>query len=272
MQLELPCRGQRNLVRLEFRMAIINRQIIKELKKIKSRSRIYSMIGKIRKSSGYKYTKEEAAYLLAGQLGIDITKFLTKDELERIRTLRPQAPIKITMQEGKKLISKILKIGKFTLKDPLLPNRIINEAKKMAEDVYPIFYVFENSIRNLILTVMSKKYGNDWWESKTPSAIKKNVEGRLKKENKNRWHSSRRGVHKIFYTDFGDLQSIIIANWPDFKDLFPRQDWITSKFSDLELSRNIIAHNNPLQEDDIKRVESYFKDWIKQSKFIKSKL
>ena len=82
-------------------------------------------------------------------------------------------------------------------------------------------------------------------------------------ENVNRWHS-RRGANPIFYTDMGDLSSIIIGNWDVFDALFPNQAWITQKFNEIELSRNIIAHNNFLEEREIKRIRLYFEDWNKQ--------
>jgi hypothetical protein len=248
---------------------MINKTIIKELKKKKSQPRIYSMINKIRKDSGYRITKEEAACLLAGQLGIDISKIISKDELEKIKNLEPMTPIQIQTKGNK--VSKIINInlGTFSINEPLLPKKIIDEAQKMANEVYPRFYIFENSARNLILKIMENKYGDKWWDSKVSNDIKKRVEDRLKNEKNNNWHS-KRNVHKIFYTDFGDLKSIIINNWDDFKNIFPRQDWITSRFSDLEPSRNTIAHNNPLQTDDIKRIETYFKDWIKQIKSVTS--
>ena len=240
---------------------------MEELKKKKSQPRIYAMIDKIRKDSGYRIRKEEAACLLAGQLGIDITKIISNEELEEIKKIEITTPIQLLTKKDK--ISKVVnvKLGKFIINEPLLPKRIIDEAQKMANDVYPRFYIFENSARNLILKIMENKHDNTWWDSKVSSDIKNRVEDRLKHEKNNLWHS-KRNVHKIFYTDFRDLKSIIINNWNDFKDIFPRQDWITSRFSDLELSRNIIAHNNPLQADDMKRIETYFKDWIKQIKKI----
>lgn len=250
---------------------VINRKIMNELKKKESQSRIYAMIKKIRENSGYSVVKEEAACLLAGQLGIDITKFLQSEELEKLKSLQSITPIKIITKGDKKSIKIItVKIGRFNIKEQesFLPKKTISEARKMADKVYPIFYVFENSARNLILIVMESRYRKNWWDNKVPKDIQKKVNGRLKQEGGNKWHS-KRNVHKIFYTDFGDLKSIITNNWNDFKKFFPRQDWITSRFSDLELSRNIIAHNNPLQDDDIKRLETYFKDWIRQLGSIK---
>ncbi len=105
----------------------------------------------------------------------------------------------------------------------------------------------------------------DWWKNNIPVGIKRDVEKRMKKEKENRWHA-KRGNHHIFYTNFGDLKDIIINNWAIFGKFFPDQHWIVSKLKELELSRNIIGHNNPLPKDEVERIKLYFRDWTKQIK------
>ena len=63
---------------------------------------------------------------------------------------------------------------------------------------------------------------------------------------------------------FGNLAQIIIANWDEFSDLFPDQAWITSRFNDLEMSRNIIMHTGVLPQLEVERIESIVRDWIRQ--------
>ena len=68
----------------------------------------------------------------------------------------------------------------------------------------------------------------------------------------------------IFYTDIDDLKSIIAANWLDFKEIFPNFQWVVGKIEEIEMSRNIIAHNNPLEERDVTRLKLNLEDWIMQ--------
>lgn len=63
---------------------------------------------------------------------------------------------------------------------------------------------------------------------------------------------------------FGNLAQIITNRWEDFSDLFPSQAWISSRFTDLEMSRNIIMHTGVLPEIEIERIESICRDWIRQ--------
>jgi len=87
----------------------------------------------------------------------------------------------------------------------------------------------------------------------------------------NPWHG-KRGSAPIFYTLIDDLKSIIKNNWGDFASLFPNQTWIDTRIGEIERSRNIIAHNNPLAKRDIDRIKLYFEDWEAQVKTIKNKI
>jgi hypothetical protein len=233
-----------------------------------SKQRIYQMIDEEKKEYNYAISKEMAAYLLAAEKGIDISEILPEKELEKLRGLK-EARIFITKEKRileKKAPEQItIDVAKeFQVVDPFLPKKLINEAVEMAK-IYPVLYLFENSVRNLIKVVLEKKYGSNWWDTRVPSGVKQEVEKRLLKEKENRWHG-KRGVHKIFYTNIGDLNSIISNNWADFEDMFLSQAWIKSRIDEIEFSRNVVAHNNPLSDHDIKRLKIYFEDWIKQIK------
>jgi len=243
---------------------VIHRKVMQELRdtlKVSDR-RIYQMIEDTRKQM--VVTREIAAYLLATQNGIDLSRYLSENTLSQVRQAMGARPLIVTSKprvpkESKKQI--VLQLGKkLTIIEPNLPRKLMNEAYEMSE-VYPIIYLFENSVRYFILKVMESKVGLDWWDSKVSHEIREKVEERLKEEH--RWHG-RRGAHKIFYTDLGDLASIITTNWQNFKDVLPNVAWVTSRIKEFELSRNIVAHNNPLPKREIKRLELYCEDWIRQ--------
>jgi hypothetical protein len=71
------------------------------------------------------------------------------------------------------------------------------EATAMAR-VFPLLYVLENSIRELIKRVMSAKFGEDWWNTELNKGKLKNVhqkaETRMLSEKKSSWHQ-KRGAH-----------------------------------------------------------------------------
>ena len=139
--------------------------------------------------------------------------------------------------------------------------RIISSAKKMAS-VYVLVFCLENSARELIADRLRDRKGVDWWQS-VPIKIRTKVEDLRAKEKSNRYHTER-STDLLGYTFFANLAQIVIANWDDFSDLFPDQPWVTSRFNDLELSRNIIMHTGILPEFEIDRVESIARDWMRQ--------
>ena len=236
-------------------------------------STIYEKIRRKQQDLGFKVTKEQAAALVAADFGIDISKLLSPEELTELRRLPTQALQVVTRVVTKKSVapSKIMQFASgLQVQDPFLSDKIRKEAGEMS-GVYPIIYIFENSVRNFISSVLAKRYGAKWWDTQVGPKIQEKVRDRIKKEAANRWHG-RRGTAPIFYTDINDLLSIIRDNWPDFVDLFSKQSWIESRINDIEMSRNIIAHNNPLDRHDIRRIEVYFEDWAKLLKAVKDKI
>lgn len=139
---------------------------------------------------------------------------------------------------------------------------IMHSANRMAS-LYVAFFCLENAVRELISERLLERKGIDWWQNCVPQKIKKEVEALKAKEEKNKYHAQR-SVTLIGYTMFGNLAQIIINNWQDFSDLFPDQAWISSRFNDLEMSRNIIMHTGVLPEIEIERIESITRDWIRQ--------
>lgn len=136
------------------------------------------------------------------------------------------------------------------------------QAVKMAA-VYQAFFCFENSVRELVEARLKEQMGADWWTKGTTSQIRTRVDARKKKEQANRWHGVR-GESEIDYADFGDLSLMVTNNWELFEDLFPDQDWVRTRLADLEMSRNVIAHNGVLDGREIIRITLYLKDWVMQ--------
>lgn len=128
---------------------------------------------------------------------------------------------------------------------------------------YLAFFCFENSAREIVSERLAERLGSNWWDSAASSSLKQKVTKRQESEGKDRWHM-RRGATEIYYTDFGDLASLVQNNWSAFDDLFPDINWIVSRFQELEKSRNIVAHNNLLEPNEVNRISLYLRDWIRQ--------
>jgi hypothetical protein len=222
------------------------------------------------KNTKQKYgpmSTEEATYVIAHQEGLDLTKYLDPSAVDRVRNLIPNTGHQRIIARNTEKSSQSrrahvrIKIeSALPDVDVFLSSTIARDAKKMA-NLYPVYYVLENSLRIVIKRIMEKKHGTDWWDIRVKKEVKEKVTDRKNKEHKQPWHG-KRGQHEIFYSDFGDLRAIIEKNWDDFKDLFPTRSWITQKLDELENPRNILAHHNPVNNIDKNRIDLYFHDWV----------
>lgn len=251
---------------------VIVREIMEDLKRKHnnvSDRRVHQIISDLQEDRRI-LDHDIAGYILAFEKGIRIQKYLDPETVVQVQKAIHDGPKVIYEKVHAKAKAKsntIIRIGKdFQTDHPVLPKRIAEEAAKMSE-IYPYFYVFENSVRNTIQRVMEKNYGQDWWNVKASNTLKKKVETRLAQEGKNRWHG-KRGAHEINYVDIEDLADIITTNWQDFEKLFPSQHWVKANIEVITLSRNVVAHNNPLADDDIESVKVRFREWTNQIKDI----
>jgi hypothetical protein len=209
---------------------------------------------------------QDGTYVLAHQQGLDLTRYLDQATVDRVRHLIPASgtPLSATQprQARPKAVStRPIRIApSLELVNAMLPTNVAADASRMAT-VYPKLYIFENSIRNVIVRVLRAKHGSNWWASRAPTGVQKTVADRKAHEAKTPWHG-KRGTHEIYYANFGDLRDIITKNWVDFEQIFLKQAWITQRLEELEPPRNIVAHSNPLSKQEESRVDLYFNDWI----------
>lgn len=136
-------------------------------------------------------------------------------------------------------------------------------AKRMAT-VYAGIAAFENSVRALVRKVLIESLQADWWDKGVSESVRKKAESRNAEEQKIKWHS-KRGGDLISFTDFGQLNSIIVNNWALFEGLLQRQQWVQNIFDTMERSRNVIMHSGELPIEDVERVGICIRDWMKQT-------
>lgn len=228
-----------------------------------SKSTIYDKIGKTRKQIGTWHSRRAAAAYFASGLGIDVHRILQDDpeQLEELQSIGTQVNVqrKIIGDNKAKKERTMVELNNRIIDAYGLPTNLVIQAEKMSK-TYPYFYVFENLLRFIIVSTLEETYGKKWWNLATiGKKIRDKVSSRKKAEGKDRW-VGKRGAHNIFYTNFGDLGLIITSNYNLFKDIFPSLGWIKQRIDDIEKSRNIIAHNNPLPKKEIERIKMYLHD------------
>jgi len=136
-------------------------------------------------------------------------------------------------------------------------------AAKLMAAVYVAIAAFENSARQLVMTVLREAVGDDWWERAVSASIQKSCKNRQEEEAKHRFHTQR-GDAPITYTDLKNLANIIRANQEHFADFLPSPEWASMIFDAIERSRNVIMHSGTLDAEDIARLGMNLRDWVKQ--------
>jgi hypothetical protein len=203
-------------------------------------------------------TTEEAVYVIAHGQGIDLAKYLPIGVVDRVRALVPRdsaipkAQPAISRRTGPRSRSKTLSLY------PLLTATQMDQANQLGSTVYPLVYQIENSLRELISRRLSI-YGKDWWTTRTPADVQKNVSRTMDRE-KRYPYRDKRGSYPIFYANFDDLKRIVLANGPDFEPILVKLDWFTVRMEEVYMARNNLAHCVPLPRDDVSRIELFHRD------------
>jgi hypothetical protein len=217
----------------------------------------------------FPMTTEDAVYVIAQRSGIILDKYLDKETVSHVRVLLQQVtpasqePIKRPIRKGVEASreQRVIKIGKdFKFTDPILSRRKILEARDMA-GVYPFIYVLENSIRELIDTIMISRYGKNWWDSQAPSPLRKDVSDRMNSDKKHSWHQ-RRGARPIDYLDLKSLPRLVAKiDKSVVPHIIPSLEWFRQFVDEVYKSRCVVCHMNPLDANNIKALEVRFNQW-----------
>ncbi|HQE83113.1 MAG TPA: Swt1 family HEPN domain-containing protein [Candidatus Hydrogenedentes bacterium] len=134
------------------------------------------------------------------------------------------------------------------------------EAARMAA-YYETFYCLEKSIRKLITEQMEDE-PEDWWATgKIPQAVNDEVKKRIKKEIDA--GVTQRSTDKLDYTTFGELSSIIAANWDVFSSVFVSPKAVEKVLGSLNTLRAPIAHCTSISEDEALRLRLTVRDWFR---------
>jgi len=58
-----------------------------------------------------------------------------------------------------------------------------------------------------------------------------------------------------------------------FAPLFPDQAWIQTLITrDMNVSRRVLAHMNPLAADDVSNIETAFRKWVNQLRAVEAQI
>lgn len=231
-----------------------------------------------RKQGLLPMTTRVAQAIIAHERGIRLGKYLEGEDLREVQEIVTQLqsvrgaaaggadgrPSRGGGQKPREPHRVIVFPSQFRLTGPLLPATKLNEAREMAQ-IYPLLYLIENSLREVIRRVMEANFGEDWWGKALTSGkakqMKVTADQRMAKEEVQAWHQ-RRGAHPVDYVDLDDLRVIAVSK-PQlfFPNLLGEQLWFEQFMRELYPSRCVVCHMNPLSKDNVQDVRLKAKKW-----------
>ena len=143
----------------------------------------------------------------------------------------------------------------------VLPNEVRRAVA--AAEVYKLFFVFENFIRDFVLETLSEIDPVNWWD-KVPKDVQDEVQKNEETEFQKQWMAldSR---SKLVLTTLPQLLRIMdeTKNWNDiFKDLV-RDKFLIQEGRGISHLRNTICHMSVISEEEHERVKQVMRDWFR---------
>ncbi|MBA7560987.1 hypothetical protein ES708_02621 [subsurface metagenome] len=129
--------------------------------------------------------------------------------------------------------------------------------------MFQYIFVCENIMRKFIVEVLDDN-GYPSIDSIGNQKLSKAIQDKKNKEATQNYLPIR-GDHAIYYLDLIELIGVIRHVWKDcFEEKFKDQQWIFARIDSLYSIRNRVAHSSGLTSDELKSVETYCREIIKQ--------
>lgn len=212
------------------------------------------------KSSYGPMSTDEAVYVIAHQEGIDLSRYLSIQVIDKVRSLVPKELPQPSVSKSLRVLK--VKQRKLIAKSsyPLVKKSMIAHGVAIGAESFPQVFVLENSIRNLIITKLKKVHGVNWWNKAKIRNVRDEVQRVLDKE-KGYPHREKRGLHPIFYSNFAHLKQIILNERNNFTDIIIDFKWFEVEMDQVYMARNSLAHSILISNDDAARIRLFYRDW-----------
>ncbi len=128
-------------------------------------------------------------------------------------------------------------------------------------DAYKLFFTFENFLRDLVVDVLSRDPGTNWWD-KVPQDVKDEVTRLEQTEEAKRWMALGSRTKAALMT-YPQLLKVIDDKWQEGFDDLLRDKTLVSEARVLTHLRNTICHMSPLSTEEMDRIRQIMRDWFR---------
>jgi len=143
----------------------------------------------------------------------------------------------------------------------VLPKEV--RAATEASEIYRLFFVFENFIRDFVLESLSEIGKENWWD-RVPKDVQTEVEKHEQTEEQKQWMAldSR---SKLALTTLPQLIRIVddTSNWNDVFKSLVRDKLLLQEARSIAHVRNTICHMSTVSDEEVERVKLVMRDWFR---------
>jgi Swt1-like HEPN len=143
----------------------------------------------------------------------------------------------------------------------VLPKEV--RAATESAEIYKLFFVFENFLRDFVLDSLSDVEKENWW-NRVPKDVQSEVEKHEETEEQKQWMALN-SRSKLALTTLPQLIRIIddSANWSDIFKVIVRDKLLLQEARSISHVRNTICHMSPVSDEEAERVKLVMRDWFR---------
>lgn len=184
----------------------------------------------------------------------------TSERMAHFLMLGRSAQRELSSVPGAAPQSRILISSTFDLSE-VLPEE--SREALLAAETYKLFFLFENYLRDFILTVLSESDKENWWNL-VPQQVRDEVAKLEATEDRKRWMNlDSRG--KLSLTTLPQLLSIIDenSNWKAHFESLVRDKQLIQQTRLVVHTRNTICHMSTVTSEEHERLQQVMRDWFR---------
>ncbi len=142
---------------------------------------------------------------------------------------------------------------------PLLPQKV--KLATHASEVYRLFFVFENFLREFVLDVLSEGGKVDWW-TKVPKDVQQDIEDLEKTEEVKAWMAL--GTRdRLSLTTYNQLLKVIDDCWKTGFETLVRDKYLIQEARHIAHLRNAACHMTDVPDEEVTRIKQVLRDWFR---------
>jgi hypothetical protein len=155
--------------------------------------------------------------------------------------------------------SEPLLIGETYDLSTAIPEQV--KAANRASLGYRLFFVFENYLREFVVTALSDDENSIWWE-KLPPDLKSEIESLEETEESKAWMALGSRDKSALLT-YPQLLRVIDHCWKShFQDIV-RDKALIQEARHISHLRNTLCHMTDISEEEVDRVRQVMRDWFR---------